>query len=344
MTRDTTLIAVAALASSVFLTGVVRRFALLHGVLDIPNQRSSHRVPTPRGGGVAIVLTASSGFALLTMFGVLDTGLLGALLGGLAVATVGFLDDRRPMRASIRLAVHFAAALWALAYLGGVPPVQFGNELVSLGAMGNVLGALVIVWTLNLFNFMDGIDGLATSEAVFISWSGAVLCSGSSIAAAAIVFGAACCGFLVWNRPPAKIFMGDAGSGFLGYVIGVLILSSAHGSPHTPWVWLILGGVFYVDATVTLARRALRGERVSDAHRSHAYQWLSRRWGSHGRVTSTMMLLNLIWLLPCAYLATIFPSFSSWIALGSLVPLVVAAIAIGAGRREGASSDPTLKG
>jgi Fuc2NAc and GlcNAc transferase len=147
------------------------------------------------------------------------------------------------------------------------------------------------------------------------------------------VFGAACGGFLLWNWPPAKIFMGDVGSGYIGYMVGVLALAAARASPDALWIWLILGGAFFIDATVTLARRAVRGERVHEAHRSHAYQWSARRWG-HKRVTVAVSLLNLVWLLPSALLAMRYPERAVLITVGTLAPLLVLALALGSGRRE----------
>jgi len=332
----------AALLTSAMLTGVARRLALSRGVLDVPNDRSSHEVPTPRGGGVAIVLTTTAAWLALVLLGKLRTDLFIALSGGgIAVAIVGLLDDRHRVSAGARLAVHLGAAIWALAWLGGLPPMQFGDRLVSLGWAGYALGVVGIVWVLNLFNFMDGIDGIAASEAVFISWSGVPLAliaglagNDSGVSAAAIVLGAACFGFLLWNWPPAKIFMGDVGSGYLGYVIAVLALATTRESPVALLVWLILGGVFFVDATVTFVRRLARHERVYEAHRSHAYQWLARRWQSHRRVTILVVFVNVIWLLPCAYLAAVYPAFAVWIAVGGLAPVAVLAIAAGSGRTE----------
>ena len=328
----------ATLATSVALTLAMRRFALSRGLLDIPNERSSHKVPTPRGGGAAIVITATIGFALLFALGRIDFALFAALAGGLAVAAVGFVDDRHAVPALVRLAAHVAAALWALAWLGGLPALPLGGHSVALGAFGTVVGVLGIVWVLNLFNFMDGIDGLAASEATFVAWSGALLTAAAfasaGVAAAAVVFGASCLGFLSWNRPPAHIFMGDVGSGYLGYVLAVLALAAARSNPVALWAWLILGGAFFVDATVTLLRRLLRGERVYEAHRSHAYQWLARRWGSHGKVTVTVVAVNVLWLLPIALLAAKFPAYAALSVIVALAPLALLAAAVGSGRRE----------
>jgi Fuc2NAc and GlcNAc transferase len=258
--------------------------------------------------------------------------------GGMAVAVVGYLDDRHQLSPRVRLAVHFGAALWALAWLGGLPPLRFGEITFTFGWGGYVLGALGIVWTLNLFNFMDGIDGIAASEAVFITCAGSILAlaSGSSadVVGAGMVLAAACCGFLAWNWPPAKIFMGDAGSGYLGYGVAVLAIAAARESDVGLLVWLILGGLFFADATTTLVRRVVRRERAHEAHRTHAYQWLARRWQSHMRVTLLTIALNLLWLMPCAFFATTTPRRAGWLVVLALVPITLGVVAAGAGRRE----------
>jgi Fuc2NAc and GlcNAc transferase len=257
--------------------------------------------------------------------------------GGLAVALVGLVDDHRSLSAAIRLAVHFAAAFWALAWLSGLPALRVGNELASFGWAGYVLGAFGIVWAVNLFNFMDGIDGIAASEAIFVSVAGALLSVPTGVNAgvtwAALTFAAACGGFLLWNRPPARIFLGDVGSGYLGYVIVVLAVAATRDNPTALWVWLMLGGAFFVDATVTLVRRMLRNERLHEAHRNHAYQWLARRWSSHGKVTLAFLAVNLVWLLPCAVVAIHWPNLAAATTIFALTPLVLLAVAL-SGRRE----------
>ncbi|MFI4869275.1 MAG: glycosyltransferase family 4 protein [Steroidobacterales bacterium] len=328
-----------AVVISAGLTGVVRWLALRHGLLDVPNQRSSHSAPTPRGGGVAIVIASGIALTLLGSAGAMEPRLVAALLGGgITVAMIGFLDDRRRLSATVRLAVHAAAALWALLILGGVPAVQVGNHLVEFGWSGWVIGTLAIIWVLNLFNFMDGIDGIAAAEAVFVAIAGALVSSqsdtGMSTFRGAIVFGAACLGFLGWNWAPAKIFMGDVGSGFLGYVIAVLAIASARDNPTALLSWLILGGVFFCDATVTLIRRMLRGEGASQAHRTHAYQWLARRWHSHQRVTNAVLAINICWLFPWALFASKHPVLAAWSAAAALAPLLILAFFTGAGRSE----------
>ena len=286
------------------------------------------------------MLVTTAGMLVLARSGMLRFDLTCALVGGgLAVALIGFIDDRHSLSVATRLAVHFLAALWALAWLGGLPPLRVGQHLISLGWVGYLLGACGIVWAVNLFNFMDGTDGIAASEAIFIALIGTLLVAspgnGAGVGLAALVFAAACGGFLLWNWPPASIFLGDVGSGYLGYVVVVLALSANRDNPVALWVWLVLGGAFFVDATVTLLRRLLRGERVHQAHRCHAYQWLARRWGSHRKVTLAVLTANLVWLLPWAVLAETFPSYAAGSAVAALVPLALVAAIIGAGRREG---------
>jgi Fuc2NAc and GlcNAc transferase len=188
---------------------------------------------------------------------------------------------------------------------------------------------------------MDGIDGIAASEAVFVALAGALIAlySGASGSASiiALVFAAACLGFLLWNWPPAKIFMGDVGSGYMGYLVAVLALLAGRDNPVALLVWLILGGIFFMDSTVTLVRRVARRERASEAHRSHAYQWLARRWGSHRSVTLATIAINLLWLLPCAFLAATRPRFAGWMVVVALLPICIGALLAGAGRRESRS-------
>ena len=336
--RDVALLALSAVAASALLTLLMGAISRGTGAIDVPNARSSHGLPTPRGGGVAIVLVTTLALVWLALHGAVGRELVWALAGGgLAVALVGFADDHRSLSAATRLSVHFGAALWALLWLGGLPPLQMGAQVVSSGWGGYVLGAFGIVWAINLFNFMDGIDGIAAGEAIFMATLGMVLGGAGAaggVGAAALVFAAACGGFLLWNWPPARICLGDVGSGYLGFVVVVLALAATRRDPVALWVWLILGGAFYVDATVTLVRRTLRGERVYQAHRSHAYQWLARRWGSHARVTGAVLAVNVLWLLPWALLASRRPRLGVTAVLLAFGPLALLAVLLGSGRRE----------
>ncbi|GLK88940.1 MraY family glycosyltransferase [Pseudomonas turukhanskensis] len=320
------------------LTLAFRRYALASSLLDIPNARSSHTVPTPRGGGVAIVLSFLLVLPLLAWWGDISWPLAWALLGGGGcVAVVGYLDDHGHIAARWRLLAHFAGAVWALFWLGGLPPVQVGGVVFDLNWLGHVAAAFYLVWLLNLYNFMDGIDGIAGVEVVTVCGAGALLyglLGLPEMAVLPLLLAAASGGFLYWNFPPAKIFMGDAGSGFLGLALGILSLQAAWVAPQLLWSWLILLAVFIVDATWTLLRRLLRGDKVYEAHRSHAYQYASRRHGQHRLVTLAVLALNIGWLLPLAV----------WVAVGGLdgvagfvlacVPLVWLAVRYDAGKQE----------
>ena len=294
----------AAILLSWMLTGWMRRFALRSDLIDRPNARSSHSVPTPRGGGVAIVVTFLGMVLGLRAAGHLEPKLCLAILGsGLIVATLGYCDDRAPLEARWRFLGHAVATATVIVCLGPLPPVPILGITFDLGFVAVVLSALYLLWSINLFNFMDGIDGIASLEAISVTLGGAWawwLVNPAGDWPVAVLFAASVAGFLIWNLPPAKIFMGDAGSGFLGLIVALLALWSARTEAHLFWSWFILGGCFMVDATTTLVRRVKRGERFNVAHRSHAYQYASRKHRSHKIVSLAVALINILWLLPIA--------------------------------------------
>jgi Fuc2NAc and GlcNAc transferase len=336
MTSSIVWVAFTAFSIALIATGLMRRYALQRNLIDIPNARSSHASPTPRGGGVAIVFAFFTAALLLTFLGLLDARLPGALLvGGGAMALVGFLDDRRHLRASVRFCVHLAAAIWVVTLLGGVSESAPANWGLRGLWTGRLFVILTLVWTTNLFNFMDGLDGIACSEAIFVSGAGAWLNwhegGPPGLTAAMACLSATCMGFLRWNWPPARIFMGDVGSGFLGFSLAVLGLAASQKGMLPIEIWAILGGVFLVDATVTLVRRLARGDRWFEAHRTHAYQNLARRWKAHLPVTILVTMINILWLLPLAILAANFPVYARWFLVAALSPLIVLVVAFGAG-------------
>ncbi|MGV8864519.1 MAG: MraY family glycosyltransferase [Pseudomonas sp.] len=323
---------------SFFLTAALRRYAIARSLMDIPNARSSHSLPTPRGGGVAIVLAFLLALGLLFGLGALTYSDFLAIAGaGGLVAVIGFMDDHGHIAARWRLLGHFTAAAWMLAWLGGLPAISLFGATFSLGWVGHALTLLYLVWMLNLYNFMDGIDGLASVEAVCAAL-GACLLYGLSGHADSIwapfLLAVSVAGFLCWNFPPARIFMGDAGSGFLGIVLGGLSLQAAWILSSLFWGWLILLGVFVVDATFTLIRRLLRGDKVYEAHRSHAYQFASRAYGRHLPVTLAVALINVLWLLPIAVCVVCFGLDGALGLLIAYVPLVALAVKFHAGELE----------
>ncbi len=269
---------------------------------------------------------------LMLNFG-MDTSVGIAFVGaGLLVAAIGFLDDHQHVPARWRLAVHFLAAGWGVFWLAD------GNHMLAdvspvLRAAALVVLTFYLAWLLNLYNFMDGIDGIAAAEAItcclgsaLIAW----LLGEVAMALTAVLLAAAAGGFLFWNVPPARIFMGDAGSGFLGITLGILSLWMASQHPQLFVSWLILLGVFLIDATVTLVRRFLRAEQVHVAHRSHAYQHAARQYGKHLPVTLAVVAINLFWLLPLAIWSA-FADFPLLLLILAYMPLICLAVRYRAG-------------
>jgi len=322
-------------ATSWVLTGGLRRYAVAHRMVDVPNSRSSHTVPTPRGGGGAIVLSAIGGFAWFLWSDVANALPLGVLVSGAVVALVGFIDDHRPLPAPARLTVHLAAAVMVVLSLERDRALGWFGLPFGTGYWGDLLGVLFIVWLLNLTNFMDGIDGIAGVEVVSVSVAGAFLHAIALPAGVlwwpAVVLGAATAGFLPWNKSPARIFMGDVGSGYTGFMLGVLILRAASISPALGWGWMILFAVFVADATITLLRRMVARQSLFEAHRSHAYQHLALAWGSHQKVVSLVFVINVVWLTPIAALVSTHRLDATAGIVLAYLPLSMGAAWLGAG-------------
>jgi Fuc2NAc and GlcNAc transferase len=323
---------------SIVLTGMIRHFAVRRNWLDIPNARSSHSLPTPRGGGLAIVLSFSAALALLGLYRLLDHSVVFAMLAsGAIVAVVGYVDDRHSLPARVRFTAQIIAASLFVMLLGGIPESALGDFGLNYPRIAAVIVVLTLTWSTNLFNFMDGIDGIAGGEAAFVAGAGAWLNSikhgNFGLTAAMLCLCAASIGFLFWNWSPARIFLGDVGSGFLGLMLPMLGLAASQRAAIPVQVWIILGGSFFADATLTLVRRAALGDRWFEAHRSHAYQQLARRWNSHSAVTVLVMAINLIWLLPWAWYAEKVPAQATMSAIEALSPLVLLAWIAGAGKR-----------
>ena len=327
---------ITALVFSAGITGLMKIYAKRSNLLDVPNQRSSHQVATPRGGGLSIVVVFLGAVIWLYAQGGLPTGVFSSLLvGGALVAGIGFADDHRHVPAKWRFLVQIVAATFALVILGGLPDIQLGNNLLDLGYAGDAMAIVFTVWLVNLYNFMDGIDGIAGIEALCIVGSALIVWpvgNGGLNANLLVVFAAAVLGFLVWNWPPAKIFMGDVGSGFIGFVLAMFAIISSSMGLLPIWTWLILAGVFVVDATITLITRVINGEEWYSAHNNHAYQKASRRLKSHKPVTLSVLMINILWLLPIAWFASAWPEFGWWLTVVAWVPLILLSLLLRAGR------------
>jgi len=321
--------------TAVLLTGVFKTLALRARLLDLPVSRSSHSRPTPVGGGVSIVCLLLLVISHYFMVGLIPLTEFMALMGAAVIATLGLVDDLQHLDLKWRLPIQLLAATWSVWWLGDVPSIDMGWWQLPTSWLLNGLAVVALVWLLNLYNFMDGIDGLAGSELIYVNLVSLFLVINSGdqvVAVLSATLTAAGAGFLFWNWPPAKVFMGDVGSGFIGFSLGILALLSMHHGSLTVWTWLLLLGVFIVDTTVTLIRRSLNGEKWYQGHANHAYQNAARRYKSHSKVTITVIVINCLWLTPLAWLTVKQPELGIYLTVLGLVPLVVLAIKLQAGK------------
>lgn len=323
------------MVGSWLITAIIFRNAGNMGLLREPNHRSSHVRPTPHGGGLGIAVCGTSAGMWLAWQG---KGVPWEIVSlSLVIAAIGMRDDIGHLPVWLRLAAQFlvcSALLWTFSPL---PIIQMPAGLSIDGPTLFSLLLLAGVWWINLFNFMDGIDGIAGSQATFMLAAGAAL--GAWFHAAArgtgpwwwmIALAVASIGFLILNWPPARVFMGDVGSTYLGFMTYALALMSVQAGWLNYSAWLILGAVFVTDTTMTLLIRMTRGERWYEAHCSHAYQTLSRRWGGHRPVTLLSIGINVLWLLPLSVASLIWPRWAfAWtilayspLALGSMAVIV----------------------
>ncbi len=325
------------------LSAGVIRYGPRFGLLDTPVARSAHVAPKPLGGGAAL---AAPYFLCVIWFvasaAISESAL--AYLGCLFIVVLGFSDDRWQLSSKVRLPVQFIVSLAAVRAIG-VDSVDFGFFSLSEPLTLSLLAVLSLVWLCNLTNFMDGIDGIAASQLLVTSLSCVVLLVGLDAAAGesgehdvvltlSVVLAASAAGFLLWNWSPASLFMGDAGSGFIGFALGLLALESLVTQRMAVWSWVLLLGVFIADTAVTLLVRIIRGERWYEGHSQHAYQILSRRLNSHPRVVGGVILINICWLLPLAWVAGILPHYGVLFATIGLAPLLLGCYRLGAGRAD----------
>lgn len=311
------------------MTYFMRVYALKKNIIDNPNERSSHSIPTPRGGGVAVVVSYILGVMLLIYLDYLSQQIgLTLIVSGFIIALLGFFDDHGHINSMFRLAIHFMVAIGVVVSLGGFSEVKIFNNFL-LGFSANIIAVLFLVWLLNLYNFMDGINGIASVEAITTLMSMAVIYFIFNIQLNIEILwllSACAFGFLLWNFPKAKIFMGDVCSGFLGLTLGILALIALKENLALFCAWIICLGVFIVDATFTLVRRVSSGYKMYDAHRSHSYQILSRKWNSHTPVTLLVAGINILWLLPVAYWTVTLSNYPEVGVLIAYLPLIMIVI------------------
>lgn len=291
------------LAASIGGVELFRRWSLKRSLLDVPNERSSHSVPTPRGGGV-IIFAVSISALIIFSYGGGRPFAWAYVFGALIIVLISLWDDLRTISPFLRLFFHALAAAAVVWSLGGFEEIYlplYGN--LQLGSAGQVLAFLWIVWLINAYNFMDGIDGIAAVQAVSagVAWSAAGKILGSEdVFFLGGVLACSSLGFLILNWQPAKIFMGDVGSAFLGYSFAVLPLLAKNGvsdsarEPAMLWFAVIFVWFFVFDTILTFFTRLVRGERVWKPHREHIYQQMVIKGFSHARVATLYGLLSAV--------------------------------------------------
>jgi Fuc2NAc and GlcNAc transferase len=327
-------------------TGQFVLFALRRRLLDIPNSRSSHAYATPRGGGIAFVAVFLFAIVSLGITGYLRPLELAALVGGIVMAAIGFADDCKGMGVGIRFGVQILSSFFCILCLG-MEWFQsgYGNVFAMTAVM--LIAVLASTWTINLVNFMDGIDGLAATETITVAGvCFALIAARHGITGPSLLFGllaVSVAGFLLWNWNPAHVFMGDVGSCFLGYSFVALALFAAERSELSLLTPFFLLGVFIIDATMTLVRRMARGEEWYRPHRMHGFQHAAKEFG-HRRTTLTVAGINLFWLAPWAVLAELRPS-ARWVCLAvAWLPVVGLANLLHAGQPLPADREPKWRG
>lgn len=294
-------------------------------LLDTPTPRSSHTRPTLTGGGLTFALIVMLGCLgwRVAVGGVGGNGLTPDLLVGGGILTLtGWQDDRKGLSIRLRLIVQILALALVIAKMAEPAEVGVGPYALPWGVPVKLFFLLAGLWLINAYNFMDGLDGLAAVVAILAALAGAGLFWGLPIALPLLMTGLAVLGFLPWNWPPAKIFMGDTGSVFLGFVFALAWLHTS-GPGQGFLIWPILLAVFLVDATATLLGRIARREKWYESHCSHAYQLAGKRWG-HKKVTLTVGGFTLFWLIPSAALCQVYPNWALAIAAGAYFPVVIA--------------------
>ena len=293
------------LVLSFALTYFIKNYAMKKSLVDIPNDRSSHSVPTPHGGGIAIAVAWFSGISYLYYMGDINEPLYFSLMVGLLLSSVSYVDDLFELSSKLRLVVQASVSMVGLYFLGGINELDFFFFSIENQLFTNIFSFFLIIWFINLYNFLDGINGYAGSEALFLLVAGFILFGDAHF----LVLAVAVLGFLYWNFGDAKIFMGDVGSTLLGYNVAIFTLYYTNQDTGNFWIWIILFGVFVFDGTWTLFRRAIAREKLSLAHKKHAYQRLTQSGYSHTKVVLLATLINCFLFCMLLFMSNLFMSF-----------------------------------
>lgn len=330
-----TITLVVAFLLSFTISFLIYKFGKQIGLLDIPNERSLHKHPIPRGGGLAFIFTFLLGSFFLMQQELISITLFKAfVIGGIPIAVIGLLDDIFHSSILIRIVVHIFSAIAVLWLLQGMPILDLGFSVWYWDKIGWIVGILGLVWMTNFYNFMDGMDGLSGSEGIFVGFSVILLLlfqGQTELIPVLLLLCVSILGFLFWNLPPARLFMGDCGSGFLGFIFGIFLLVTTNQSILGPWQWLIVFGAFWIDATITLFQRIVNGEKWYQAHANHAFQHAIQYWGNR-KVLLGFFLINVLWLLPLSLLSLRYHKFEIFWVLIAITPLVLLVLKLKAGK------------
>ena len=305
---------------SFLLCGIYLRLARRWQIMDTPNARSSHRLPTPHGGGVPMLLAFAIGLVLAAIwYGPWPVEYLVLACITLLLMLLGIADDLWDLSVRLRFSLYTLCSLVAAVSL-----VPLADPGVAPAVV--LVVALIVLWSMNLYNFMDGIDGIAAGQCLLACSAGAVLSwrggAHSSYPLFCLLLAASHGGFLWWNWPPARLFMGDAGSIPTGFLLAGLAVLGAVQGELSPACWLVLLALFITDASWTLLWRMATGQKFTRPHRMHAYQRLSSRWNSHLRVDLLLLAIFLAWLLPLAWMIQIYPGYTFLLVILAYLPLL----------------------
>tara|TARA_R110002110_G_scaffold365271_3_gene575159 strand:- start:76546 stop:77583 length:1038 start_codon:yes stop_codon:yes gene_type:complete len=286
---------------------LIRQYSIRKDLFDVPNNRSSHTTPTPKGGGIGIVLTLLITISALFAYDMIESNLALSLLLGLSiVAITGLIDDFKNISALKRALTYVISALLSIYLIGGFTTVSINNYTLQLSHAGYLFSVLFVVWLINLYNFMDGTDGFAAIQTIMVSlFCGYLFMTAENIPFTILILGlfSSTLAFLYWNWSPAKIFMGDVGSCSIGFLFGLLTIYTEAKNIISISVWLILLAPFIGDATYTLFKRILNREKWYQAHNSHAYQRFYQSGFTHSQLAIGLFMINLLIVWPCATIA-----------------------------------------
>lgn len=310
----------------------IYHIAVRRAWLDHPTSRGSHHIPTPRGGGLAINGALLLGFGILYFHDMISIQLWAGFSGSICLLTIiGFVDDLSDVHPLLRFCGQCLACIWGMVLLGNIPAIPLFHDITLPAIFAYPLLFLLLLWLTNLYNFMDGIDAITSLETIFLSISigcFAYLHESWSLFYLMAFLAASSLGFLVWNWPPASIFMGDCASTALGCFLGLVVIAFSLEDLALFWPCLILMNYYLIDSTMTLLLRVWERKPWYKPHREHLYQQLALKMSSHLKANAVVMAINLLWLFPLAYVAFQSVSHGFFIFIFSALPLIIAVFTV----------------